>query len=394
MPAYINSKGETHQVPLEVGMYRAAFDNGMSFEQWINRQYADADPKHGTAFNQLLASEGIFLRPVKEYGVRASTMDEILNGKGQMQAGGTIIKEGVPASRILFPAAYLSVIEDKLLVDLNVTPNAFEGMIAVDDSINNDRFERPQLHYSKPEAARHSIISQLAMPNTMLGITVSELSRKIPTFSLGLEVSDQALKATTLDLVGLALARQAAVERNERAQNYISQMLNGDTDNGMAALSSISGKVLNASTLDGTTLGVGVLSQKAWIKWLFNNHLKRKITHVVTDLDTAMAIENRTGKPTNYTDNPNSPRIDAIPTMLNQAWDFNTKVFITDDPNWPAHTIMGFDARYAIHRVKSLTATYEAVEQLVMRRSTQMRFDFGEVVYRLFDEAFEVLTLT
>jgi hypothetical protein len=393
MAAYINSKGETNQVPLEIGMYRAAFDNGMSFEQYINRTYADADPKHGPAFTQLLASEGIFLRPVKEYGVRASTMDEILNGKGQMQAGGTILKEGVPASRILFPAAYLSVIEDKLLVDLNVTPNAFEGMIAVDDSINNDRFDRPVLHYSRPEAARHQIITQLAMPNTMLGITASEVSRKIPTFSLGLEVSDQALKATTLDLVGLALARQAAVERNERAQNYISQMLNGDVDNGMAALSSISGKSVKASSFDSSLTVAGTLSQKAWISWLFKNHLKRKITHVVTDLATAMAIENRSGKPVVVGDNPTSHRIDAIPSIINEAWDFNTKIFLTDDPNWPANTIMGMDARYAIHRVKSLTATYEAVEQLVMRRSTQMRFDFGEIVYRLFDEAFEVMTL-
>jgi hypothetical protein len=29
-----------------------------------------------------------------------------------------------------------------------------------------------------------------------------------------------------------------------------------------------------------------------------------------------------------------------------------------------------------------------------MRRSTQFRFDFGEIVYRLFDDAFEVMTLT
>jgi hypothetical protein len=42
--------------------------------------------------------------------------------------------------------------------------------------------------------------------------------------------------------------------------------------------------------------------------------------------------------------------------------------------------------------VASLTAQYSAIEQFVLKRSTAMRVDSGEVVYRLFDEAFEVLT--
>jgi hypothetical protein len=396
MTAYINNKGETHQLPLGLTMYREAFDNGLSFEQYVNMKYPDADPKRGSTFQQMLASENIFVQPNKEYGIRASTMDYLLNGpRGEMAAGGTILKEGVPASRILFPAVFLSVIEDKLVADLSITPNAFETMIAVDDTIASDRFERPVINFSKPEAARHQVITQMALPNTMLSITAADISKKIPTFSLGVEVSDQATRATTIDLVGLALARQAMVERSERAQGYIQQLLNGDTDNGIGPLSGVSGKVVTATSFDpsiGNT--AGKLTQVAWINWLWKNHTKRRITHIVTDLAGAMSIENRANKPIITGDNPNSPRIDAIPTLMNPGWDFNTKIFITDDTTWPVNTLMGFDARYAVHRVKSLTASYEAVEQLVMRRATQFRFDFGEIVYRLFDDAFEVMTLT
>lgn len=385
--------GNIQKVELDVGMYRAAGNNGLSLEQHLNREYPTEQGKP-TAFTQILASEGIFLKGNRDYGIRSASMDEILNGRSVVQAGGTIVKEAVPASRILFPAVIMAAIEDKLKVDLETSPNAFNTMIAVDDSINHDRFERPVLNFSRPEGARSQTISQLAMPASMLTITASDVSRKIPTMGLGLEISEQAVKAISLDIVGLALARQAATERNERANDYMLSLLNGDVDQDMVALATISGKVRTAAYFDATIVAAGVLSQKAWILWLFQNSTKRRITHVMTDINAAMAIENRTGKPTNQNDNPNSQRIDAIPTIINPAWDFNTKIFITQDPNWPANTILGLDSRYGIHRVKSLSAQYEAIEALVMRRATQMRFDHGEIIYRLFDEAFEVLTLT
>lgn len=392
MASFIDQTGAVQQVKLEVGMYRAAADNGQSLEQYLNRQYPTA-PDAPTAYQQILASEGIFFGNNREYGIRAASMDEILNGRGKLEAG-TIVKEAVPASRILFPAAVMSAIENKLKVDMETTPNAFEQLIAVDDSVNHDRFERPVIDFKRPEQARAQTISQLALPNTMMTITASDVTRKIPTIGLGLEISEQAIKATSLDIVGLALARQAATERNERAEYYIQSLLEGDKDMDMVALATISGKVVTAQSLDSSVTVAGELSHKAWIKWMNRNANKRRITHIITDLDGAFAIENRKGKPTNQNDNPGSPRIDAIPSIMNPSWDFNTKIFITNNPDWPAGTILGLDSRYGIHRVKSLTAQYEAVEALVMRRAQQMRWDHGEIVYRLFDEAFEVLSLS
>lgn len=391
MTAFRDKDGAIQQVDVNVEMYRAATDAGQSFEQYVNTTYQTQAGKP-TAFQQFLASENIHIKSDAKRGIISASIHDMLNGTGV--CAGTVLKEGIPASRILFPAALMSALENKLQVDRETTPAAFEQLIAVDDSINSDRYERPILDFKRPEEARSQGISQLALPDTMLTITASDVTRKIPTFSLGMEISDQAKAASTLDLVGLALARQAATERNETAQNYIASLLNGDADVDMAALSSIAGKVRKAVSFDASISQAGVLTHKAWIKWLALNSTKRRITHVVTDLDTAMAIENRVGKPVITGDNPNSPRIDAIPTIMNPSWDFNTKIFITQDPNWPAGTIMGLDQRYGVHRVKSLTASYEAVEALVMRRSTMMRFDHGEIVYRLFDEAFEVLTLT
>lgn len=393
MASFIDAQGQVQQLPISVAMYKAAADNNMSFEQFLNAQYPTKSEDYGTTFEQVLASEGIFVRGNKEFGIRPTTMDEVLNGRSRIEAG-VIVKDAVPTSRILFPAAILSAIENKLVADLEMNPNAFDQMVAIDDNIQNDRFERPVLNFSNPEGARSQAISQLALPNSMLSITVSDVTRKIPTRSLGLEISDQAVRATSLDLVTLALARQRSTERNERTNEYILSLLNGDADMGMAALSTISAKVVKANTLDTSIVAAGALTQKAWMKWLFTNGTKRTITHIITDIDGAMAIEGRTGKPINTTDNPNSPRIDTLQTVMNPTWPSSVKVFITSDPNWPANTIVGIDSRYAVHRVTSTSATYEAIESYVLKRSTAMRFDSGEVVYRLFDDAFEVLSLT
>ncbi len=390
MASFLDASGSRHDVPLAVTMYKEAADAGMSLPQYINTNFPTNVGAHGSTFDQLLASEGIFIRGDIEHGIRPSTVYDVLN-----KSAGVNTKDNSQPnpSRILFPAAILTAMEDRLLVDLEETPNAFDSMIAMEDSIPNDRFERPILNFTKPAGARSQGIAQLAMPNSMLVITASDVSRKIPTMSLGLEISDQAVKATTLDLVGLSLARQAATERNERTNGYILSLLNGDADVDMVALSTISGKVVKANTLDAGIIVANTLSQTAWIKWLATNSTKRKITHVVTDLAGAMAIENRTGRPTVVTDNPNSPRIDTISSVINPSWEPNVKIFLSHDANWPAGIIMGMDSRYGIHRVKSLSASYEAIEALVMRRATQMRFDHGEIVYRLFDEAFEVLNL-
>jgi hypothetical protein len=373
-------------------MYRAAANNDMSFEQYVNRQYPAT--KYGKTFDQLLASEGIFLRGDRDFGIRASSMDEILNGRSRMEAG-VIVKDAVPQSRILAPAAILTAVEDKMVENLTMTPNAFSNMIAFDESIAHDRWERVVFNYSKPEEARSQAIAQLAMPASMLLVTAGQISRAIPSRSLGLEISDQAMRATSIDLLALSLARQRLVERNVWTNEFILSLLNGDADMNMSPLASIPNKVQQAKAFDPSITTQGTLTQLAWVMYLFNNSMRRMITHVITDIAGALAIENRTGRPNVMTDDNKSPRINTEMTVVNPLWPTQVKVFIMPPGSgWPANTIMGFDSFAAIHRVTSSTIAYEAVESFVLKRSTAMRFDSGEVVERLQDDAFDVLTLT
>lgn len=389
---YIDANGDKQAMDLSLALVKEACDSGFPLRDFINAKNPTNEEKYGSAFEQAMEQCDLFIGGNRKAGIRKSNFGDILNPS--KEAASPITRDNVPASRILFPPAILSVVEDKLKVDRSQATNAVNKMVGYEDSIQGTRFERPVLNFSKPEAARSAPVAQLSLPNVMLSITASDKGMVVPSWSLGLEISEQALQITAIDLVGLALSRQAEVERNERSNTQILSLLNGDVDNGQSALSGISGKVVTAGSLDGTITGNGVLTQKAWLTWLSTNSTKRTIDIIVTDLATAMAIENRTGKPIITTDNPQSPRIDTLFTVLNPSWPSNVQIYLTTDVNWPANTIMGIDSRYAIHRVGSLSAQYSAIEQFALKRSTAMRFDNGELLYRLFDEAYEVLTLT
>lgn len=390
MSTIIDASGTQAEVFIELATYKEAEARGMSVKQLINQKYP-TDANHGSAFDQILASEGIFFNNDTENGIRATRLSAIFDGTSNISAG-PIVRDGTVTSRIVFPAAILSALEDRLAQNYSMSADAFDKMIAFDDAINGDRFDRPILNFSDAEKARSQAISQLAKPNTMMQITVSEQSRRIPTMSLGMEISDQAVQNVTIDLVALAVARQIAVQRAERADEHIRYLLVGDVDQNMQPLSSIPGKVVNSSTLDSAATG-GKLTQKAWMSWLIKNGRKRRITHIVTDIAGAIAIENREGRPTNFNDNPTSNRINNIPTVMNPTWEGAISIYITEDPLWPAGTIMGIDNRYAVARVSSLTAAYSGVERFALQRGTGFRVDSGEITYRLFDEAYEVLQL-
>ena len=392
MARVIDASGGSQQIEPKLEWYRSAADAGQSLQQWANTNFATDVTKYGTAYNQILASEGIFIKPNREFGIHATRMADIMDGRPQMQ-GGAITKSSefaTAALRTLFPSAILTAIEDRLINNLLMNPQAFSNMVAVDDVIVGDKFERPLLNYSKVDQ-RSQAVAQLAEPTNMMTLTTSSVSKTIPTLAIGLMISDQAKRATTLDLVALAMARQVAIERSARADEYLIAMLSGDADVGMASLSSLS-QTVAAVTLDSAaTTGI---TQLAWMKWLYRNSRKRMIDWVVTDLAGAMAIENRANKPTTYTDNPESVRIDSVLRVGNPTWHSNVNVFITDDSNWPSATVMGLDKNYAIHRVSSSSIAYTGVENFVLRRAEALRVDFGEIAYRLYDDAFDTLTYT
>jgi len=391
MAAFIDAQGATQQVEVSLDLVRAAADNRLTVRDHINSLFMTDVAAYGDTFSQLCASEGLVFRNDRKNGIRAGSLDAVLNGRPTMDAaGGTIVKNPSNQARVLLMPAIGALVEDKLVADLEMNANAFDSMIAMDTSIADDWLLWPEVNYAGPEAGRSQGIAQLAKPGTMLTLTTSEKSIRVPTFSMGVEWSEQATKYLNLDFIALSIARQVAVERNERANANLLAMLQGDADVGQGALSGIAGKVKTAVSLD--TAATTGITQKSWMLWIYGNSKKRRITHVVTDILGALAIQNRSGRPIITGDNGTSQRINTNEVVANPTWTDNVSIFITDDVNWPAGTVMGIDGRYAIQRVTSTNASYQAQEDFVLRRGHAMRFDYGSLCRRLYSDALEVLT--
>jgi hypothetical protein len=218
----------------------------------------------------------------------------------------------------------------------------------------------------------------------MLNITASESNRAIPTTSIGMNISDEALQGTTLDFVAMAVNRVAAISANQRVYDYLLGILNGDTDNGNAALT-----VTNADVYDTTISADATLTKKALYGWLMHNSYKRTITHIVTDLAGAQLIE--TALATTNTGVYQIPGMVPTFSVMNRIMS-NIQVFICDPAaGWTANTFMGLDKSQAIHRIRNASANYSAVEEFVLSRKKSLRFDMGEICVPIFADAFDVM---
>lgn len=405
MPAFYTSKGEIHQITLEASLYREAHDANMSVPAFLNRKYggqADVN-KHGSVFAQLCASQGVYLPAKNDMQLRAATIGDILEGKAALQFQAAGVQErssdyGGTQSRILFPAAVVDMIENALQKDLTTDTTLFDQMVALNLGVASDTFEQPIINYSTlngPDGtsrAKAQRIAQLAEPAAMATFTTSQTPRRLPTWSIGAEFSQQALRNTTLDLVALSLARFLAVERDSRVYEMLSQLWTGDPDMGdSAAISAVTSSTLNGSATSGA------LTHKAWLKWLYRNRKTRRISHVVCDLDTYLKIEARSGRPGSIgVLDPTLPKIDPQATALNPYVD-NVKVMLVDAAAdggpVPANTVWGVDARFGIVKVSNTAAAYTAAETFALKRAEAFRIDSSETCYRQFDGAFDVLTI-
>lgn len=377
--------GAQQEVKLGLGVYKAALDANLTVPQYINRKYETDDAQFGTAFEQLCVSSGLIMGRDRNYGLKPPTLGDVLSGKAEY--GLASVADADPTSRTLYPATILELIDSQISINRSADPSAFDKMVAQEISVTSNRVEQPVINYTNVEASRSKAISQLAEPSAMLSITTSDITRTMPTLCLSLEVSDQALQATTLDFVGKSVQRQAEVEANARAYDFVLGFLNGDSDNSQSALAQTC-----ADTYDSTIVTAGTVTKKAIISWLMHNYYKRRINFIVTDLAGMFAVE----AAFSTTNTGNFPIPGLVPqfSLVNRMME-NLQFFVTDPTvaAWPANTLMGLDSRSAVVRYTNVTAAYSAVERFVLRRSSVLRVDNSSIAFRMFDDAFDVLSL-
>lgn len=393
MATIINAQGENQDVSAELTpeVFRRIEASGLTAEAYIN-SLVPTGVDQPTGFEQLADQMGFRVGRDKRFGVRPSTVDAILN-PSNMQAG-AITRDADLGPRVFFPIYALSVMEQALRSDGSAILGAYNRMVAVRDTIPGDTYERPLIDFTEAEKPRGAPVAQLSEPRVMVKATVSSKIYRIPSDAIGVEYSDQAAKALGLDFLLNGFARRAEMAAIDRVYDLVYGFLNGDVDMDMASLASVSGVAVAAGTLDSAITTNGLLTQKAWTSWLVRNSRKRTINMILTDLAGALAIQNRTNRPTVQGDNATSNRIDTLENIVNPLWPGKVDIFLVDDPRWPANTIVGLDTRYGVHHVDSTALNYQGAEQWAIRRSTKLRFDTGGTASRLYDDAWSMLTLT
>lgn len=380
---------ERHEVALDVKLYKEAADAGCSLPQYLERKYQDKTDAaaHDTIFNQLLKQNGMVLSKDKVTGLGAAKMEHILEGGIANGVDASITRDGTPASRILAPAALLEMVEINLAADKASDVALFDKLVGYEFNLTDDRFEQPVVDFSANDKVMSSTVAQLALPNVFGRLTVSERQGVIPTFALGLEMSDKAQRAFTFDYVAHIISRQAAVEKANRVNQHITGLVQGDKDIQQEALPTVESKTFDAAA-------VKKLTHKAYTAWLRRNRAYRHIDWVLCDLDTYFQIVNREGRPTLMTAPVALGEVShelAKPANLNHL---EPNIYIVDNGVIPTGTVVGLDSRYAISRATNLNANYKATQELVMRRGIEMRFDYGELVFRGDDKAWDVMTIS
>jgi hypothetical protein len=407
---YRNTAGNFVEGEISLQDYELAATKGVRTAQVINAKYPDADPQLGTAWEQGKRSVGIFVHGDQEFGIPSTNFREALNGECMRQAGllqlagnsivapSLPVGSSTPASRLFLPEVILEMIEENLQPDYGVEQSLFERMIADNLSIAGPVYTMPTINTEAPMAHDGRSIAQNTMPRNLVSITASQTSKTLASESIGLQISDQALQLSTLNLVSIILGRQMEGQKLRMLWSDLAKVVSGNVDSGESALTPVDFK----ATYD-TSAGADEITHKGWIKALYKPDRTVRYDSLVCTIDDYLAIQNRTGRPlmfdpkTSGTNTGNAGDYGIDVTMsapANFAQLSVPFVFIVPDGLWAAGQVLLFDSRYALRRVTNTLAAYSAVESMVLQRSTFYRADWGFIIHRLIDDAFLLLDYT
>lgn len=400
---YRDSSGNIKEGTLSLEDYRIAADHNMRTSAVVNSRHSDADPQFGSAFEQGAKYLGIFAKGDRRHGIMPTTVKAILDGTCthqmagyQLAGGSSIVSPKAPignsntATRLFFPEIVLATIEETLYGDYSQEQAAYNRMFALNTSISGDVYTQPKIDTSAPRAQDPRSIAQNAMPETMVSITASQTSQALGAVSVGLQISDQAMRDATIDLVSMVIMQQAEGAKQRLLWRDLNRVAIGNPDAGESALTPVSFK-----TAYDSTAAAGTITHEGYLRMLWQPDRIYSFNMMFGPLEGYLAIEKRTGRPLMYDPatattnmgnegsyglNPGNPRLINFTSA-------NPEYLVVPDGVLSANQVCLLDTRAALMRVSNVSANYAAQEQMVLQRSNVFRFDMSFFVTRLREEA-------
>ena len=405
---YRDSSGNNKTGELSLYDYELANRHNMRTSTLLNKKYHDADPKFGTVLEQGARSLGIFPKGEPSLGIPATTVRDCMTGECMERLGAVELSNGntivtpagpkgnsTPASRVFMPEIILSIMSEKLIEDYSPEAAAFNAMFAVDEVVNSEIYTQPLIDVTAPREQDSRPIAQNALPRNLVSIPTSQTSKALSTNSVGLQISDQAQGHATIDLVGIILAQQAEGERLRNMWRDMGMVVSGNPDVGESALTPIDFKATYDSSAAANTI-----TQTGWLASLYDPSRRTSMNAIMCTLPVYQDIIARVGRPLLFdpttgggnVGDAGSYGIDAAPTVLN----FNVmapQILLVPEGLWAAKSYVLLDTRYALKRVRNASAQYSAIEQMVLQRSSVLRFDYSEHIHRLMNETQDTIRI-
>ncbi|NCC41256.1 MAG: hypothetical protein EOM21_17850 [Gammaproteobacteria bacterium] len=402
---YRDKSGALKEGFMELNDYRIASDNNMRASAVVNARHHDADPAFGSAFEQGVRYLGIFPKGDTKYGVKPTTLKEMLDGtcttkmSGFQLASGSIVSQQtptngmIPASSLVVNELILGFIEEELRADYGVEESAWNRMFALNQSISTALWTQPMVDVTAPGEQDARSQAQNALPTQMVGISASMTSKAIGVASIGLQISDEAMRDATLDLVSIIVREQTMGQRMRRLWRDLASVVTGNIDAGQTALTPVSFK-----TAYDATAAANTITHSGYLNMLWDPSRIYSMDFLLGTLDSYKAIEQRTGRPLMYDPNTTgnvgnegsyglNP---GMPALINFTT-ANPSMLLVPTGVVPAKQLVMFDSRYALARVTNVSAQYSATEKQVLTRSNFFRYDLSEYVYRLREDAIVVV---
>lgn len=371
------------EVPLTVEAYKHAADKGMTLRQHVKQLAVGCDYSMGEPLDQMYAQSGLF--DAQKFSMPGMSLKDLIAeplADGFRRPDGS---DGSLGARLLYPQLILETMQANALRDDGSDILAiWDRMIAVSRNVNGTKVDQPIIDTTAPEGSRSGRISQLAEPETIVSITTGDKSFRIPTNSIGLMISNEAMDATTIDLVRTVMEAQSRGDRIRRVNEMMKSMVFGDIDTGIAAL-----PVTKISAFDSSITANNKITKRAFLKWLHSKHNICALDNVLTNIDTAIDLDEGLFPQSVGVDNSKI----ATPFGGLDLGLTAPKVTPFAAETFGAGILVGLDSRYAIQRFVNVSASYDAIEEYVMRKATGFRVDFGEMATRLHDEAWSVVSL-
>jgi hypothetical protein len=227
----------------------------------------------------------------------------------------------------------------------------------------------------------------------MVSITASQSSKALGAVSIGLQISEAAMRDATVDLVAIIVREQAMGQRMRNLWRDLNAVITGNVDAGETAITPTDFTDYDANA------GAGEVTHAGYLKLLWDPNRIYNFNMLFGTLESYLAIERRSGRPLAYDPNTGTVNLGnegsyglnpGNPTLINFATS-TPRYLVVPDGVVPANQWVMIDTRYALMRVTNVAANYAATEQQILTRSSFFRFDLSEFVCRFREDAIKVI---